>query len=110
MDHTLFCLATAADSEQPIAAPTNAHSHSDDKSDYADMVYEYIEENHITDLGILSPKQLAAAHQRAIDAPASLPSATSQTMNTAYNTIEEANDLPVSHHNIHNVLCAVLTI
>ena len=39
MDHTMFNLTTAARSGEPIAAPTNTHSHGDSESDYDDAVY-----------------------------------------------------------------------
>lgn len=88
---------TTTGTEQTLVAYNNTQpSRSDAELDYEDMIYHYIEEKHITELRLLSPLQLAAAYRRAIEAPASHSSATSES--TAYNTIEEENDLPVSDH------------
>ena len=96
MSLTLLQQTTATG--QPFVAHTSMQPHGDTESDYDDMVYEYIDEKHITALHLLSTQQVEAAHQRAIEAPSSLSSESSQTERTEFHTIEEENDLPVSDH------------
>ena len=98
MMYTSLYTTTAASAEQTFVAHVDTWPRGDTSSDYDDMVYNYIEEKHITDLSLLSPEQLAAAHQRALEAPSSPSSETSRPASTEYNTTEEENDLPVSDH------------
>ena len=96
MIHTPLYTTTAASTKQTLVAHTDTQPRDNTETDYDDMVLEYIDEKHITDLRLLSPQQVEAAYQRAVEAPSSLSSETSQSESTESNTIEEENDLPVS--------------